>query len=112
MAILTHDDFLKTEMRVGTIIKAEDFENARKPAYKIWIDFGDSLGVRKTSAQITKLYKAEDLPGKQVIAVVNFPPKQIAGFMSECLLLGAMGENNEVTLIQPDRDTINGLRIL
>ncbi len=107
---LSWSDFLKVEMRVGTIIKAEDFQEARNSAYKIHVDFGE-WGIRKTSAQITRLYKASEIIGKQVIAVVNFPPKQIANLMSDCLILGAMGEGNEVTLIQPQRKIKNGLKI-
>lgn len=102
-------DFEKIDMRVGTIIAAEVFKEAKKPAYKITIDFGE-LGTRKTSAQVTKLYKCDELVGKQVIAVVNFPPKQIANFFSECLLLGAV-EGAEVTLLQTDKPVKNGLRI-
>ena len=101
---------MKVEMRTGTIIKAEVFEEARKPAYKITIDFGE-YGIRKTSAQVTKLYSIEDLKGRQVVGVINFPPKQIATMMSECLLLGAVGPDGEVTLLQPERETLNGLRI-
>ena len=104
------DDFMKVEMRVGTIIAAEKFKEAKNPAYILKVDFGE-LGIKRTSAQITRLYSVEELPGKQVIAVVNFPPKQIADFMSECLIMGAMGETKEVTLIQPERATKNGLRI-
>lgn len=102
-------DFEKIDMRVGTIIAAEVFKEARKPAYKITIDFGE-LGTRQTSAQVTKLYNCEELVGKQVIAVVNFPPKQIANFFSECLLLGAV-EGAEVTLLHTDKPVKNGLRI-
>jgi len=107
---LSWNDFMKVEMRVGTIIKAEMFPEARNPAYKITIDFGE-FGMRKTSAQITKRYTPDELPGKQVIAVVNFPPKQIATVMSECLLLGAMGKDKDVILIQPESKVANGLRI-
>lgn len=107
---LTWAEFEKVEMRVGTIVSAEVFEKARNPAYVLQVDFGE-LGIKKTSAQITKLYNTDELIGKQVIAVVNFPPKQIANIMSECLLLGAVGDNKEVTIIQPERKTINGQRI-
>lgn len=107
---LTWSEFMRVEMRVGTIIAAEPFKEARNPAYKMIIDFG-ALGTRKTSAQITTLYDAEQLIGKQVIAVVNFPPKQIANIMSECLVLGGIGENKEVTLIEPERKVENGTRI-
>jgi tRNA-binding protein len=107
---LTWNEFMKVEMRVGTIISAEEFKEVKKPAYKMIIDFGE-FGKRKTSGQITKLYKPEQLIGKQVIAVVNFPPKQIANMMSECLVLGGLGENKEVTLIEPERTVKNGTRI-
>lgn len=107
---LSWDDFMKVEMRVGTIIAAEEFKEVRNPAYKIVVDFGE-LGERKTSAQITKLYNSEELIGKQVIAVVNFPKKQIATIMSECLILGGVGEDKEVTLLQPERKVKNGTRI-
>ncbi|GGG57392.1 tRNA-binding protein [Croceivirga lutea] len=107
---LTWDEFMKVEMRVGTIISAEEFEEVRNPAYKIIIDFGE-LGTRKTSAQITQLYRLEKLIGKQVIAVINFPPKQIATIMSECLVLDGIGDHKEVTLIQPERKVKNGTRI-
>jgi len=111
MSQITWQDFEKVEMRVGTIIKVEDFPEAKKPAYKLWIDFG-KFGIKKSSAQITKLYNKEDLLNKQVIAVINFPPKQIANFMSECLILGVVLENNEVVLLQPERKVPNGYRIL
>lgn len=106
---ITWDDFTKIEMRAGTILSAEVFKEARKPAYKMIIDFGE-LGTKKTSAQITKLYSSEELIGKQVIAVVNFPPKQIANIQSECLVLGVVNAD-EVTLLTPDRAVENGLRI-
>lgn len=108
--IIQWNDFTKVEMRIGTVISCEVFEKARNPAYKMTIDFGE-FGVRKTSAQITKLYQPENIIGKQIIAVMNFPPKQIATIMSECLVLGGVGENNEVTLIQPEREIKNGTRI-
>lgn len=108
--LLSWDDFMKVEMRVGTIVTAEPFKEARKPAYKMLVDFGP-LGQRRTSAQITDLYKVEDLPGRQVIAVVNFPPKQIATLMSECLVMGGVADNGQVTLLQPERPVENGTRI-
>ena len=103
-------DFEKVEIRVGTIIKAEIFKEARKPAYQLWIDFGE-FGQRKSSAQLTALYESQALIGKQIIAVVNFPKKQIANFMSECLVLGLVGNGDEVVLLQPDRKVMNGLRM-
>jgi tRNA-binding protein len=107
--MISWQDFEKIEIRTGTIISAEVFEEAKKPAYKLNIDFGD-LGTMKSSAQITKLYEPEQLVGKQVVAVVNFPPKQIANYMSECLVLGAV-DGDEVTLLGPDMAVKNGLRI-
>lgn len=109
-SFLSWNDFMKVDIRVGTILQAEVFEEARKPAYKIWIDFGE-LGVKKTSAQITQQYDLESIIGLQVAAVVNFPPKQIANFMSECLLLGAMGPQKEVILLNPEREVPNGWRV-
>ncbi len=97
-------------MRVGTVLTAEVFEKARKPAYKLTIDFGD-LGIKKSSAQITDLYQPDGLVGKQIIAVVNFPPKQIADFMSECLVMGVYGTNNQVVLLQPEQGCDNGSKI-
>jgi len=102
-------DFSKIEIRVGTIIQAGIFKEAKKPAYKVSIDFG-SFGIKKTSAQITKLYSPSEIIGKQVIAVVNFPPKQIANIQSECLILGAVNED-DVTLLTTDQPVKNGLRI-
>ena len=107
---LTWDQFMHVEMRVGTILSAEPFPEVRNPAYKITIDFGE-FGLRKTSAQVTTLYTPEELIDKQVVAVINFPPKQIANMMSECLILGGIGDNKEVTLLQPERPVKNGTRI-
>lgn len=107
---LTWSDFQKVEMRIGTIIHAEIFKEARNPAYKITVDFGE-LGTKKTSAQVTVLYNPEDLIGKQVVAVVNFPPKQIANMMSECLILGGLGDGKAVILLQPERLVKNGTKI-
>lgn len=109
--MLTWEEFEKTEMRVGTIIEVNDFPEARKPAYQLTIDFGDKIGVRKSSAQITNRYTKEALTGRQIVAVVNFPKKQIGKFMSECLVLGAVGEGNDVVLLSPDFKVENGLRI-
>ena len=108
--MISWEDFEKIEMIVGTILSVEDFPEARNPSYKLTIDFGGS-GIKKSSAQITKLYSKEELMNKQVIAVINFPPKQIANFFSECLVLGVIGENKEVTLLQPERKVENGKRI-
>lgn len=107
---LTWNEFLKVEMRVGTIVSAEEFKEVNKPAYKMTIDFGE-FGMRKTSAQITELYTPEDLIGRQIVAVINFPPKQIANIISECLVLGGIGENKDVILIEPERKVENGIRI-
>ncbi|RFC55032.1 tRNA-binding protein [Brumimicrobium aurantiacum] len=106
---ITWTDFTKIEMRVGTILTAEVFEEVRNPAYKMTIDFGE-FGIKKTSAQITELYQPEDLIGNQIVAVVNFPPKQIANMMSECLVLGGV-EGKRVTIIQPAQKVQNGTRI-
>lgn len=108
--MLTWEDFEKVEMRAGTIIEAVDFPEARNPAFKLKIDFG-SFGIKNSSAQITNLYKKEELVGKQIVAVVNFPPKQIANFISECLVLGVVLDNKEIVLLQPEREVINGKRI-
>ncbi len=107
---ISFGDFLKIDMRVGRIISAEDFPKARKPAYKIKVDFGEKIGTKQTSAQLTKLYSKEELLGKQVIAVVNFPPKQVADFSSEVLILGAMCDDG-VVLLQPEREAPLGKRI-
>ncbi|SMG52129.1 tRNA-binding protein [Marivirga sericea] len=103
------EDFSKIEMRVGTIVKAKDFPEAKRPAYKLEIDFGE-FGIKKSSAQITELYNLEDLVGRKIVAVINFPPKQIANFMSECLVLGAVDEA-QISLLGVDETVKNGLRI-
>ena len=108
---LNWSDFEKVEMRVGTVIDVVDFPEARKPSFKLTIDFGEEIGIRKTSAQVTVLYEKENLLNKQVVAVVNFPKKQIANFRSECLILGAVN-GKEVNLLQPNFKTQNGLHIL
>lgn len=108
---LLWSDFEKVEMRVGTIISVANFPEARKPAYQLTIDFGADLGVKKSSAQITKRYSIEDLIGKQIVAVVNFPKKQIGKFNSECLILGSVGEENDIVLLSTDQKVANGLRI-
>ncbi|BAO55560.1 tRNA-binding protein [Nonlabens marinus] len=108
---LSWEEFTKVDMRVGTIVDAQSFPEARRPAYKLTIDFGNELGIRKTSAQITDHYNLEDLIGKQIIAVVNFPKKQIANFMSECLVLGSVDSEKRVILLQPDQQAVNGDRV-
>lgn len=110
MDTINWNDFEKIEIRAGTIISAEIFKEARNPAYKLHIDFGD-FGIKKSSAQITKLYQPEELVDKQVIAVINFPVKQIANFFSECLVLGIVGNDKDVTLLTPDKPVKNGQRI-
>jgi tRNA-binding protein len=107
---ISWSDFEKVDMRVGTIIEVHDFPKARNPAYQLHIDFGKEIGRRKTSAQITTLYTKEALIGRQIIAVINFPPKQIANFISECLVLGAVN-GKDVTLLQTEGQVTNGLRI-
>ena len=109
--MLTWEEFEKTEMRVGTILEANDFPEAKKPAYQLTIDFGPEIGIRKSSAQIIKRYSKDELKGRQVVAVVNFPKKQIGPFMSECLVLGAVGHEGDVILLAPDFKVENGLRI-
>ena len=109
--MISYDDFLRVEIRVGTITKAEPFAKARRPAYKLWLDFGEEIGSRKSSAQITIHYKPEELVGRQVLAVTNFPPKQIGPFMSECLVLGFSDENGDIVLANVDLNVPNGSRM-
>ncbi|MBO6509791.1 MAG: tRNA-binding protein [Roseibium sp.] len=108
---ISFDDFLKVDVRVGRVIEAEDFPEARKPAYKMRIDFGPDIGIKKTSAQITKHYTPDTLVGKLVMAVVNFPPRQIGPVMSEVLTLGVPDEEGEVVLLTPDKDVPIGGRL-
>ncbi|GER06607.1 tRNA-binding protein [Iodidimonas muriae] len=108
---LSWDDFMRVDLRAGTVVSAEPFPQARKPAYKLVVDFGPEIGMRKTSAQITDHYQPQDLVGRQVLAVVNFPPKQIGPFMSECLVTGIYAEDGSVVLAVPDKPVPNGARL-
>jgi tRNA-binding protein len=109
--MITWNDFEKIDMRAGTIIEVSDFPKARKPSYKLTIDFGEEIGLKRSSAQITAHYKKEEMLNRKVIAVVNFPPKQIADFFSDCLVLGVYDENNDVILLQPERTVKNGMKV-
>ena len=111
MAEISFDDFMKVDIRCGTVTRAEPFPEARKPAIKLWIDFGGEIGERKTSAQITVHYSPETLVGRQVMAVVNFPPRQIGPFMSEVLVLGVPDENGAIVLLGPDKQVPEGGRM-
>ena len=112
MDLISWDDFTKVELRVGRIVEAEPFPQARKPAYKLLVDFGPEIGQRKSSAQITHLYTTQELQGKLVVAVVNFPPKQIGPIMSECLVTGFHNEEGEVSLCVPDKPVPIGTKLL
>ncbi len=111
METIDWSDFEKVELRVGTIVEVEDFPEARKPAYRLKIDFGDEIGVRKSSAQITDLYQAQELIGRQVVGVVNFPPKQIGPMRSECLVTGFAREDGAIVLVSPDSAVPNGAKL-
>ena len=112
MKEISWNDFIKVELRVGKIISAEAFPEAHKPAYQLMIDFGDEIGTKKSSAQITDLYKIDDLPGKLVVAVINFPPKQIGPLMSECLVTGFYNNEDHVALCIPDKEVPLGTKLL
>ena len=108
--MISWSDFEKLDRRVGTIISVDDFPKAKKPAYRLSIDFGE-LGVKQSSAQVKDLYSKEDLLNRQIVAVVNFPPKQIANFISECLVMGVYAQDNSVVLLQPERNLTNGMKV-
>ncbi len=109
--MISYEDFIKVDIRIGQIVNVEEFPTARKPALKLFIDFGAQIGIKKTSAQITNLYSKENLIGKQVLAVVNFPPKQVGSFMSEVLVLGLSNESNAIVLVGPDQKVPNGEKL-
>ncbi|MFP7569828.1 tRNA-binding protein [Marivita sp. S2033] len=111
MAEISYDDFVKVEIRVGTVTRAEPFPEARKPAIKLWVDYGGTIGIKKSSAQITAHYDPEALVGKKVMGVVNFPPRQIGPFMSEVLVLGFADANGDIVLAVPDQPVENGAQL-
>lgn len=108
---ISYDEFAKTDLRVGTVVKAEEFPKARNPSYKIWVDFGDQIGVLKTSAQVTKHYTPDSLIGKKVVGCINLGERNIAGFMSQFLLVGFSDANNNISLISPDHNVPNGNKL-
>lgn len=110
MPQISWDDFERVELRIGTVVRAEDFPGARKPAYKLWIDLG-SIGIKKSSAQLTKLYRRDELVGRQVLCVTNFPPKQVGDFVSEVLTTGFVLDGGRVVLAEPEREVPNGARL-
>ena len=112
MKTITWDDFAAVELRVGTVLRVEAFPEARKPAYKVWVDFGPDIGEKKTSVQITTLYRAEELVGRQVVGVVNFPPKQVGPFMSEFLLTGFADANGAIVIAVPERPVPDGAKLM
>ncbi|SFS51704.1 tRNA-binding protein [Marininema halotolerans] len=111
MPNVTFDDFAQIEIRAGNVVRTEPFPKARKPAYKLWIDFGGEIGIKQSSAQITDRYTLADLEGRQVVAVTNFPPRQIANFISEVLVLGTVLEDGSVSLLKPDHEVPVGTRV-
>ena len=111
MNTISWSDFEKIEMRIGTILSVNDFPEAKNPAYQLTIDFGSEIGIKKTAAQITKRYTKNDLLNKQIVAVINFPAKQIGKFMSECLVLGSIGNENDIVLLSSDIKVENGLSV-
>lgn len=112
MSEITFDDFLKVDLHVGTVIDAQPFPEAKKPAIKLWVDFGEDIGIKKSSAQITVHYNPQGLIGRQVVAVTNFPPRQIGKFMSEILVTGFEDENGAIVLIEPNKKVPNGMKLL
>ncbi|MCC5827691.1 tRNA-binding protein [Alkalimonas sp.] len=111
MKVIAWDDFEQVELRVGTIIEVQPFPEARKPAYKLWVDFGEDIGIKKSSAQLTALYQPEQLLGRQVLGVVNFPPRQIGPFRSECLICGFYRPDGAVVLAIPEQEIPNGAKL-
>lgn len=111
MSLINWNDFEKIDIRVGTILEVMDFPKAKRPAYQLLIDFGETIGHKRSSAQITAHYQPDDLIGKQVVAIINFPEKQIANFFSQCLVLGVYDESNDVILLRPERPVVNGQKI-
>jgi tRNA-binding protein len=111
MSTISWEQFEQVELRVGTIIRAEEFPEANNPAYKLWVDFGEEIGIKKSSAQITELYSTTELIDKQVVGVINFPPKQIGPFISECLITGFHREDGSVVLAVPDKNTPKGSKL-